>query len=54
MKDEYDVIISKEQAEAFALAISGSIAEYIKTHQAEYELFLLEEKEMQSHQCDKT
>lgn len=44
MNNKYNIRISSEQAKVFAIAVGGSIAESVKTHQVEYELFLLEEK----------
>ena len=44
MNSRPEVRISNEQARLFAIAVGGTIAEYVKNHQAEYELFLLEEK----------
>lgn len=35
-----EINISKEQATAFAASIYMDIAEYIKSHQAEYQKFL--------------
>ncbi len=37
--------ISVQQARLFAQAIAGDIEEYVKNHQAEYELFLLNEED---------
>ena len=37
-----EINISKEQATAFAASIYMDIAEYIKSHQAEYQKFLAE------------
>ncbi len=37
-----EINISKEQAAAFAASIYMDIAEYIKSHQAEYQKFLAE------------
>jgi hypothetical protein len=45
MDGQPDFIISDEQSMLFAQAIAGDIEEYVKNHQAEYELFLLNEKD---------
>ena len=37
-----EIIINKDQATAFAASIYMDIAEYIKSHQVEYQKFLAE------------
>ncbi len=39
------VVLSEDQSKAFALSILADIKNYVKEHQAEYEQWLIEQKE---------